>query len=919
MRRYIRNGRWLSTVTLAGGIALAAAPAPAATVTLSWTGAFSTAWNDGRNWGQASAAVYPNNGIGGNLYNAFIGAPAPANLSIPSGVGITIESLATDASGMLNISQGDVLKLNGTLTNNGAISLLTGSISFLANNTLTGAGTLTLHGTTDITGNVTQASNHTINGTGSINAGLTNDGTVNANVASQILFIYHNMTNHHLMEATTGGNLTVASATITQSDTGQIYADSNSTVSLNIARVVGGILDTAPTGVINCVNVSGRCTLTDVTNNGILNVVRNVAVNVAGTSLVNNGLITVNSDRFNFADVSFLSFAANVTLSGTGTVRLKGGGAVSDGPITQAANHTIEGWGTFSPTIGTTNTNNGTVNANVANQTLVVSYIDNNHLLEATNGGNLLIFGDIHQSATGQLFAGDTSTVTLYNPSVTGGTLNASGNGTFQANYGTTLLANLTNNAPVYVTDRLDLAGTQFTNNHLLAYLPGGAGHITAGTLTNNGTIAVSSDSMHFNQAISFGANCLLTGSGSLTLSDDGYSSSSISTEFGVTLTQDTLHTLAGAGQFTGTLTNNGTLNANVAGRTLYLAGAVTNSGLARASNGGTLQFDPGTLTNAAGATLTGGNFEADAGSTLSIPVALQTNAANVTLDGAGASFSALNSLTTNAGRLVLRNGATFSADAAVENSGTILVGSGASLSTPQLTLNAGLLAGDGTVSAPVLAGGGPHTVSVGLPGTNSPASLALASLSTNANTMLEFDLAAPATGPTSSVNDTLVITGNLALNGGKIQLASAPAGAASLGYYKIIQYGTLSGPPSSLVLPAAADHILFTLDTHRDPGFIDLHKGFTGDANDDGKVDLTDLSVVLNHFGEATSSWTDGNFDGAATVNLTDLSFVLNNFGLSAGTSGTALPTTSGIPEPATLALFAPLVWSTAFRRRRH
>ncbi|MGN6367545.1 MAG: beta strand repeat-containing protein [Phycisphaerae bacterium] len=917
MRRCIRNGRWLSSATLVSGIALAAAQASGATVTLSWTGTVSTAWNDGRNWGQGSAAVYPNNGIGGNLYNAFIGAPAPANLSIPSGVGITIEALTTGASGVLNISQGDVLKLNGTLTNDGAISLLTGSISFLANNALTGAGALTLHGTTDITGNLTQASNHTINGTGSINAGLTNDGTVNANVAGQILFVYHNMTNHHLMEATTGGNLTIASATITQSDTGQIYADSNSTVSLNIARVVGGILDTAPTGVINCVNVSGRTTLTDVTNNGILNVVRNVAVNVAGASLVNNGLITVNSDRFNFADVSFLSFAANVTLSGTGTVRLKGGGSVSDGPITQAANHTIEGWGTFSPTIGTTNTNNGTVNANVANQTLLVSYIDNNHLLEATNGGNLLIFGDIHQSATGQLFAGDTSTVTLYNPSVTGGTLNASGNGTFQANYGTTLLTNLTNNAPVYVTDGLDLAGTQFTNNSLLAYLPGGVGHITAGTLTNSGTIAVSSDSMHFNQALSFGANCLLTGSGSLTLSDDGSSASSISTEFGVTLTQDTLHTLAGSGQFTGNLTNNGTLNANVAGRTLYLAGAVTNNGLARASNGGTLQFDPGTLTNAAGATLTGGNFEVDAGSTLSIPVALQTNAANVTLDGADASFPALNSLTTNAGRLVLRNGATFSPDAAVDNSGTILVGSGASLSTPQLTLNAGLLAGDGTVSAPVVAGG-PHTVSVGLPGTNSPASLALASLSTNANTTLEFDLTAPATGPASSVNDTLVIAGNLALNGGTLQLASAPAGAASLGYYKIIQYGTLSGAPSSLVLPAGADHILFTLDTHRDPGFIDLHKGFIGDANDDGKVDLTDLSVVLNHFGEATSRWTDGNFDGAATVNLTDLSYVLNNFGLSAGISGTVSPTTSAIPEPATLALFAPLVWSTALTRRR-
>ena len=52
------------------------------------------------------------------------------------------------------------------------------------------------------------------------------------------------------------------------------------------------------------------------------------------------------------------------------------------------------------------------------------------------------------------------------------------------------------------------------------------------------------------------------------------------------------------------------------------------------------------------------------------------------------------------------------------------------------------------------------------------------------------------------------------------------------------------------------------------------------GDANVDGHVDLTDVSIVLNNFGSTTSAkWSDGNFDGAATIDLTDLSFVLNNF----------------------------------------
>ncbi len=96
------------------------------------------------------------------------------------------------------------------------------------------------------------------------------------------------------------------------------------------------------------------------------------------------------------------------------------------------------------------------------------------------------------------------------------------------------------------------------------------------------------------------------------------------------------------------------------------------------------------------------------------------------------------------------------------------------------------------------------------------------------------------------------------------------------------------------------------------------------GDANLDGNVDLSDLSVVLNNFGKTTSAWTDGNFDNANTIDLTDLSDVLNNFGTTSTTTSSQLPTTnfqlppSPTPEPASLLLLTPRVWSSAFRRRR-
>ena len=71
------------------------------------------------------------------------------------------------------------------------------------------------------------------------------------------------------------------------------------------------------------------------------------------------------------------------------------------------------------------------------------------------------------------------------------------------------------------------------------------------------------------------------------------------------------------------------------------------------------------------------------------------------------------------------------------------------------------------------------------------------------------------------------------------------------------------------------------------------------GDANVDGSVDLSDLSIVLNNFGQTAASWTAGNFDGAASVDLTDLSDVLNNFGQTVVMGSSAIV---GAPEPSSL-----------------
>ncbi len=95
------------------------------------------------------------------------------------------------------------------------------------------------------------------------------------------------------------------------------------------------------------------------------------------------------------------------------------------------------------------------------------------------------------------------------------------------------------------------------------------------------------------------------------------------------------------------------------------------------------------------------------------------------------------------------------------------------------------------------------------------------------------------------------------------------------------------------------------------------------GDANNDGKVDLNDLNIVLNHLGTTSSLRSDGNFDGASTIDLNDLNDVLNNLGVTSGQGSAAISYAESLvagaaaPEPASLSVLA-LGSALLLRRRR-
>ena len=69
------------------------------------------------------------------------------------------------------------------------------------------------------------------------------------------------------------------------------------------------------------------------------------------------------------------------------------------------------------------------------------------------------------------------------------------------------------------------------------------------------------------------------------------------------------------------------------------------------------------------------------------------------------------------------------------------------------------------------------------------------------------------------------------------------------------------------------------------------------GDANNDGIVDVNDLTVVLSNYGQTGTSWSQGDFTGDGTVDFNDLTLLLQNFGTTAGAGIAAAP------EPSTIA----------------
>ena len=100
-------------------------------------------------------------------------------------------------------------------------------------------------------------------------------------------------------------------------------------------------------------------------------------------------------------------------------------------------------------------------------------------------------------------------------------------------------------------------------------------------------------------------------------------------------------------------------------------------------------------------------------------------------------------------------------------------------------------------------------------------------------------------------------------------------------------------------------NYLAYDSDGNGDP---DGAGTFLGDANADGVVNGTDLSIMNANFG-STAGFAAGNFNTDTTVNGTDLSILSSTFGNVA---------TAPVPEPATLLSLVAMGALTLLRRRK-
>ncbi len=527
----------------------------------------------------------------------------------------------------------------------------------------------------------------TIRGAGQIGLNLisiVNEGTIEARGSAGLALDPNGagLTNTGVLRAETG-TLTLFTAPYNNTN-GQIIANEADVVLLN-GEVFGGTLETTGgVGIVRAGTTGVSTVLHDLTNQGIFRLPNDLDLTAYG-AIVNNGTIEFRSG----GNITDMYVGAPLTLSGSGSVDMSNTAQnrVLDAAgnrgfvLTNSGTHTIIGSGQIGlNSIDIVNQAGASILARgTAGLTIdPASTMTNLGTMGAVDGGKLFLSAGTFVM-TSPVIAQDGGQIYLTGGSFTG-TIGSVGSGEcrINTNGGSTVLANLTNTGQLLFPNDIDASA--------------------AGTITNNGTIAMMSGGNLTDLYLN--ANLTLNGSGLFSMSNTeqnrifdaagyrGFMLSNSSTISGSG--QIGLNTIDVVNEASGVITGLGS-----AGLYFDPAATLVNEGAIRAGAGSRVEFRTATYTFTTPVTALDGGLIAFNGGTFSGQVTTEgTGVCAVVSIGGGTVFSNL----INLGRIELANDRDVVWINTIDNRGTFNMLSGGNATDVYINSNVSLV-GTGTVS----------------------------------------------------------------------------------------------------------------------------------------------------------------------------------------------------------------------------
>ncbi|MEM6553016.1 MAG: PEP-CTERM sorting domain-containing protein [Planctomycetota bacterium] len=568
-----------------------------------WTGfAGNNLFTDPNNWlntTDPSAGGFPGNAD--NTDSAFF--PIDATISVDLlnlDRGITNLGIASQAT--LSIDSSNLIIFGGTITNDGELtfadqpgSSTADRIGVLGDVLLTGAGELVLvNGASSIvadfaggSANLINDTGHTIRGQGQLRTAVTNDGTIIAEEGTLLLFRTDN----------TNGTIQAGSDTRVRME-GQV---TGGTINLDSgAQLTSGTVLSVNSGIagsnltLDASNIL-RGNLTDTTVNGVIAVRPGnlLELSLAGT-ITNNGTITFIGDTSSTSKENLI-ILGETTLTGDGELilvdsdsrvtRTSIDGVVTDGVLTNDADHTIRG--------------QGSITVDLINKGQIIA-----------EGGLLSLSNITTDNTNGSIRVASNATLRMLQTDNTGGTIAVESNAVLVSGTpfipgsgvsGGTVTLDPAGSVLGTLTD-VTLEGTTVVTTDFDPF----ESLTLAGKITNNGTITFAADpTTTTDQTLSLIGPVTLAGSGELTLVDDD------SQLFGPTgdavLTHASGHTIRGQGFINTSLVNQSDIIAE-GGTLAILASGFTQTagGTLHAAADGVIDFGASNTVTVTGGTLAG-------------------------------------------------------------------------------------------------------------------------------------------------------------------------------------------------------------------------------------------------------------------------------------------------------------------------